>query len=64
MEKGKTSRRVKQGAVDIDYENTALVVNYDIEVVRKFISQSNFSLMKSLKTKGPCRRKWTSVGST
>jgi hypothetical protein len=30
----KTSRKVKQGKVEIDFEATSLVINYEVELVR------------------------------
>ena len=35
------SRKIKQGAIDVDYEESALVVNFTLEVVR---AQTNLFL--------------------
>ena len=31
---GKTIRKIRQGKVDIDYEESTLVIHYDLELVR------------------------------
>lgn len=33
MAENRVSRRVKQGRVDVDYQDSALIVNYDVETV-------------------------------
>ena len=38
------SRKIKQGAIDVDYEESALVVNFTLEVVR---AQTNLYLLQS-----------------
>jgi len=35
---GRISRKVKQGKIDIDFEESALLVNYELEMVRKMYS--------------------------
>lgn len=37
-DQGRTTRKIRQGKVDIDYEESSLVVHYDMELVRIRIS--------------------------
>ena len=37
-DQGRTTRKIRQGKVDIDYEESSLVVHYDMELVRIGIS--------------------------
>jgi hypothetical protein len=33
MSLGKEARKVRQGAVEVDYDESTLIVNYEVEVV-------------------------------
>ena len=33
-DQGRTTRKIRQGKVEIDYEESSLVVHYDLELVR------------------------------
>ena len=41
---GRTTRKIRQGKVDIDYEECSLVVHYDLELVRYHITTQPVSL--------------------
>jgi hypothetical protein len=53
-DQGRTTRKIRQGKVDIDYEESSLVVNYDLELVR--INSENLQLMESLFDDNQSRR--------
>jgi hypothetical protein len=55
-DRGNYNRRIRQGIVDVDYEDSALVVNYEVETVR---SDLLLIYMSCVVTSFLLRLKWT-----
>ena len=67
-DKSRTSRKIRQGKVDIDYEDSSLIVHYDLELVRAlrwtivshpYQSIATLNSYNDFVTKDICYRKWS-----
>lgn len=47
-DQGRTTRKIRQGKVEIDYEESSLVVHYDLELVRTNTRKLSSSVRSTL----------------